>query len=314
MRLPCRSVLLAVALAATSVADAQPRAAGAAASPARVTVLYDAFGSRSSAMTKDWGYAALVEYGGARILFDTGNDAAIFARNVHAAGVDLRTLDFVVVSHRHGDHTSGLNHLLRVNPRVKIYAPREAYGVFGGSLPESFYRRADSLPREERYFEGEPPPSIRHGTPWPGAAFVFVDSLTTVAPGVTLVPTVSDVAGTRELRELSLSIRTPDGQVLLVGCSHAGIERVVAAAVPVDSAVRLIVGGLHLASAPDSVVERTALALRDRWHVQGVAPGHCTGEPGFAIFRRTFGPGFVYAGLGTRIPIAAGSGAPARPG
>ena len=142
-----------------------------------------------------------------------------------------------------------------------------------------------------------------------------MDSLTTVAPGVTLVPTVSDVAGTRELRELSLSIQTTDGQVIVVGCSHAGIERVVAAAVPVDSAVRLIVGVAALASAPDSVVERTALALRDRWHVQGVAPGHCTGEPGFAISRRTFGPGFVYSGLGTRIPIAgvAESGTPARP-
>ncbi|HEV7365603.1 MAG TPA: MBL fold metallo-hydrolase, partial [Gemmatimonadales bacterium] len=94
----------------------------------RVTILYDAFGSHQG-LTRDWGFAALVEYGGKRILFDTGNNAGIFAHNVRALGVDLRRLDFVVVSHRHGDHVAGLNYLLRVNPHVKIYAPRENFGV-----------------------------------------------------------------------------------------------------------------------------------------------------------------------------------------
>ena len=77
----------------------------AAAETARITVLYDAFG-KDAAMTKDWGYAALVEINGKRILFDTGDDPAIFAKNVKAKGVDLTKLDFVVLSHRHGDHTS----------------------------------------------------------------------------------------------------------------------------------------------------------------------------------------------------------------
>ena len=76
---------------------------------AQITVLYDAFG-KTSTMKKDWGFSALIEYGGKRILFDTGNNAEIFAHNVEAKGVDLRQLDFAVVSHRHGDHTSGLNH------------------------------------------------------------------------------------------------------------------------------------------------------------------------------------------------------------
>ena len=71
----------------------------------RVTILYDAFG-KPSMMTQDWGYSALVEYGGKRILFDIGNNPTIFARNVKAAGVDLQRLDLVVLSHRHLDHTA----------------------------------------------------------------------------------------------------------------------------------------------------------------------------------------------------------------
>jgi 7,8-dihydropterin-6-yl-methyl-4-(beta-D-ribofuranosyl)aminobenzene 5'-phosphate synthase len=103
-------------------------------STAQITVLYDAFG-KTSAMKKDWGFSAYIEYGGKRILFDTGNNAEIFAHNVAAKGVDLTNLDFAIVSHRHGDHTSGLNHLLKVNPAVTIYAPQENFGVFGAALP-----------------------------------------------------------------------------------------------------------------------------------------------------------------------------------
>lgn len=79
-------------------------AAPAQAAKAEITVLYDAFG-KTSTMTKDWGFSAFIEYAGKRILFDTGNNAEIFAHNVQAKGIDLTTLDFAIVSHRHGDHT-----------------------------------------------------------------------------------------------------------------------------------------------------------------------------------------------------------------
>ena len=85
----------------------------------KVTILYDAFGE-SKELTKDWGYSALVEHDGKRILFDTGNDAAIFEHNVKALGVDLTKLDFVVISHRHADHTTGLRYVLKVNPNVTV--------------------------------------------------------------------------------------------------------------------------------------------------------------------------------------------------
>src|SRR5437660_1050397 len=89
---------------------------------AQITILYDAFG-KTSTMTKDWGFSAFIEYGDKRILFDTGNNAEIFAHNAEAKAIDLTKLDFAVISHRHGDHTGGLNHLLKVNPGLRSYAP-----------------------------------------------------------------------------------------------------------------------------------------------------------------------------------------------
>jgi 7,8-dihydropterin-6-yl-methyl-4-(beta-D-ribofuranosyl)aminobenzene 5'-phosphate synthase len=85
----------------------------------RITVLYDAFG-KTGEMKQDWGYAVFIEFAGKRILFDTGNDPAILASNVKARHIDLSKIDFVIMSHRHGDHMGGLAYVLRVSPGVRI--------------------------------------------------------------------------------------------------------------------------------------------------------------------------------------------------
>src|SRR3954453_6566164 len=79
--------------------------------PARVTILFDAFGKPSD-LKRGWGYSSLIEYGGRRILFDTGASSAGFEHNVKSLGVGLKKLDFVVISHRHNDHTAGLHYAL----------------------------------------------------------------------------------------------------------------------------------------------------------------------------------------------------------
>src|ERR1700676_2729527 len=249
-----------------------------AAETARITVLYDAFG-KDATMTKDWGYAALVEINGKRILFDTGDDPEILAKNVKAKAVDLTRLDFVVLSHRHGDHVGGLSYLLSVNPKVRIYAPKEGFGIFGSDLPSKFYRKDESLPAEMRYYDGAPPEIMRFGTAFPGANIQLIDKTAEVVPGITLIALVSDAPGTKELKELSLAVDTPQGIVLVVGCSHPGIEAIVAEAAKINPHIHLIAGGFHLVVAPDPVIEKVATSLHDTYHVDYIAPGHCTGEP-----------------------------------
>jgi 7,8-dihydropterin-6-yl-methyl-4-(beta-D-ribofuranosyl)aminobenzene 5'-phosphate synthase len=290
-------------------------------SPPRITTLYDAFG-KTSTMQKDWGFSAFIEYGGKRILFDTGNNAEIFANNAKAKGVDLTRLDFVVVSHRHGDHTSGLNYLTSVNPGVMIFVPKENFGIFGAALPGTFYRPDESLPAEMRYFGGNAPDTLRFGSPWPKGRFTWVTQTMEAAPGFHLILLKGTWGVDLDVMEISLAIDTPEGIVLVVGCSHPTLEKIVAAAgeaIP-HKPIHLIVGGMHLLSAANEEITRVATALHDTWKVQWVAPAHCTGEPAFAILQKTFGDRYLYAGLGSTLVVGpkvmayADSGAPALSG
>src|SRR5262249_13402807 len=226
--------------------SAQPPA-DANADPAKtqITVLYDAF-SETSAMQKDFGYAALVGYGGKRIFFDTGNNTDVLAQNGKAKGIDLSRLDFVVMSHRHGDLMGGLTYVLRVNPKVTIYAPKEGFGVYGADLPSTFYRKDPALPPKQRYYDGSPPEVMRFGSAWPGAYFQLVDKNTEIASNIHLITLVSDKPGTLELRELSLVINTSEGLVIVVGCSHPGIDKIVESATAINPRIHFIAGGFHL--------------------------------------------------------------------
>ncbi|MRX07664.1 MBL fold metallo-hydrolase [Pseudoduganella sp. FT25W] len=273
--------------------------------PARVTVIFDAFGKPSD-LERGWGYSALVEYGGKRILFDAGGQYQAFADNVRKLKIDLKTLDFVVISHRHGDHTGGLAYVLEQNPHVKIYAPLET-GSFGTppSPPaaKALLRNAAGITPDLRYFNGQPPANLTIDSPWPGTKFTLIDKSVEIAPGLFLVKTVSDSKGTLELNELSLAIRTPQGLAVIVGCSHPGIERILEAASQYDRQLYTVVGGLHLVDKSDQQVSEVVSNFKTRWHIERIAAGHCTGEFAQVELERVYGDHHDHSGIGEVIAL-----------
>jgi 7,8-dihydropterin-6-yl-methyl-4-(beta-D-ribofuranosyl)aminobenzene 5'-phosphate synthase len=294
MRL-ARIILCGITLV-LQAADASPSFAAD-----RVTILYDAF-SDSPKITKDWGFAALVEYGGKRILFDTGNNAAILESNVKSLGIDLAKLDFVVISHRHTDHTTGLKYLLRVNPNVVVYVPANGANGFGGApLPPGFLRPDSSLPPSMRYFDGKYPDSVRSGKLYDAGDFRLIDKTTEIVPGIFLLFTVSNVPGMKELPELTLALKEDNGLTLVDGCSHTGIEEILSAASKIDSRFHIVFGGLHLVTTSEPEIDAIVENLKTKWKLQKIAPGHCTGEPAFARLKKAFGDNYIYAGAGRTV-------------
>jgi len=217
-----------------------------------------------------------------------------------------------VISHRHADHTSGITYLLSVNPKVKIYVPDEAWGLFARGVKNDFYRKDPSLPADMRYYGGHPPEILEAGTPWPKGNFVPVSQKTEVLPGMFILAGVSTTPGTLELEELSLAIKSPQGVILIVGCSHPGVEHILQEATAIDPHVHIMFGGLHQIQQADPEVERIATLLHDQYKLDLVAPGHCTGEPEFAALKKAFGDNYVYAGVGTVVDLPSASAASVR--
>ena len=270
----------------------------------RVTILNDAFSSRTD-LEQDWGYAALIEFEGKRILFDTGDNIAVFQKNVEALHVDLTHLDMVVITHAHGDHTSGLRYVLSKNPHVRIYVPDDPYFT-GTTLPPAFLSTdaRPELPANLRYFRGAGPQPGRKGwSAWTDTNMTAVKGDLTIAPHIRLVSLVSDKPAFKDLREISLVLETPGGLAVFVGCSHPGIERILAAAISgeSDKPVVFLAGGLHLLMDTPQQVEATLTTLQQQYHVQTLAIGHCSGELTFLEARRRWGDHDRYAGLGETV-------------
>jgi len=292
----------------------------------RILNLYDAFGKGDGKAIFDFGFSVLIEYNGKTILFDSGTDAEIFRHNVETFGVDLRKVDFAVASHSHSDHISGFDYLIEVNPKVKIYLPKDFFGLgapisfsVAGTEPE----KTQSLPKELQYFNGEKEnleikPSGRF---WKGNV-EYVTENTSIANGITLITTRSPFLGNFNkypkltasgypldseanflgLPELSLVLDTDEGQVLIVGCSHSTVEAIVRETKDYSGKkIELVMGGYHLIPYKSEELFGMAQRLKEELGVKRVAPAHCTGHLAFKVFSETYASDFIPAGLGSEI-------------
>ena len=279
--------------------------------------LYDAFGKEIQGTELGWGYSALVRFEGRTILFDAGGDADRFGRNAKALGADLKSVEFAVLSHRHGDHASGFDHAFRVNPTLKLYIPDDTMlgGGPGLRLPVAPRDIVEALPREQRYYRGEERSTTG---PW-GSRFwhaktEVVRSTKQIGPGVFLVATQSPLMGDfnrvhpgdnpvlNGFPELSLALATPQGVVLVTGCSHSGIEAIVRQTrETVGKDIQLVIGGFHLLPNTADEIRQLAHTLKQNLGVRRVAPAHCSGMLAFKIFQEIYGEDFVPAGLGSQV-------------
>ena len=73
----------------------------------------------------EWGFSALIESGGEKLLFDTGFRENTVLENAESLKVDLSAVEHVFRSHNHLDHTGGLirlrESLMSINPKAMQY-------------------------------------------------------------------------------------------------------------------------------------------------------------------------------------------------
>ena len=273
----------------------------------RITTLSENSANRGDFLA-EWGLSMLVEVDGLKILFDIG--ASISAvQNAQLLGVDLSTVDRIVLSHGHYDHTGGLREVLRrAGPKEVIAHP---------AVWQSKYGRMPGGP--ERYIGI---PFVRHGLEALGASFTLSEKPVKLSGSVMTtgeIPMVNDyeivenylyVKEGDELKQDSLSddlaliIDTDFGLVVILGCAHHGIVNTLRHVQKLTGKelVYAAIGGTHLLHASAERLKKTAAALKEIG-VQKLGVSHCTGFAASAYLAREFGDAFFLNNSGSRFTL-----------
>ena len=231
----------------------------------RFTILYDNYVHREGTQA-DWGFSCLIEGTEKTILFDTGTKPQILLHNIGVLGVDLTKVDQVIISHNHGDHTGGLAAVLERNPNVTVFFPV--------STPPEFGKRAAGLKAQA------------------------VDKPIEICRNVYLTGEMGD-----KIKEQSLVIDSPGGLIIVTGCSHQGIVKILKRAKEiVDKPIHLVFGGFHLLDKPDSEIEEIIAAFKEL-EVEKCGATHCTGDKPIAMFKTAFSENYIPMGTGKIIEV-----------
>jgi len=231
-----------------------------------ITIIYDNY-QADKRLDTDWGFACLVEYDGHKLLFDAGNKAALYKKNVKFLGINPSEIPSLFISHSHGDHTAGIPWLTEINPDIKCYLPAS----YAGSLEAS----------------GKLPPHTK----------ALKDPTRLYGP---FYSTGDDFAA---FREHGLVVKTDEGAVLITGCGHPGVVEMIKVAKEITGVeVNAVIGGLHLMRKSDSGMENIASSLK-KLGIQQICPTHCTGDHSIAFLKEAFGKGYIPGGTGRKIII-----------
>ncbi len=235
----------------------------------RLTVIYDNQ-STSDELQAAWGFSCLIEGLERTILFDTGGQGATLMANMEEIGIDPSAVDAVFLSHRHWDHTGGLQAFLQANGDVTVHA-------------------LASFPR-----------NLKDAARRSGARVVETEGAVDVCRGAQTTGEMSRENGTPEQ---SLVIGTGCGAVVITGCAHPGVVEIAERAAELAGCdILAVVGGYHLHGAGDGVVREVAERLK-ALGVGYVAPCHCTGDRAMDLLRQDFGDRCLSCGAGETIEI-----------
>jgi 7,8-dihydropterin-6-yl-methyl-4-(beta-D-ribofuranosyl)aminobenzene 5'-phosphate synthase len=233
----------------------------------------------------EWGFSALVEADGHKMLFDAGTDSMLVLNNAKEWGIDLSDVPVLILSHSHPDHTGGwhvLRNALRATHPTALSTTYVGEGFFLNRYKKDhsllYNRTGDSL----RYLSE-------------GGQLQVTRGFTQIYPGVYLTGPVprkyqeknygrstylmTDQGFVEDSvpEDMSMVIATTKGLVLLSGCGHSGIVNTLAYVQQnIPGKLYAADGGFHLLNAGEQQLDFTAKYLKAAG-MQYFVGAHCTG-------------------------------------
>ncbi len=263
-----------------------------------VTCIVDNAVQRSSKFWGEHGVAFLIETEDGRVLFDTGQSGAVLLHNLDVLGVDVVTLDGLIISHAHYDHTGGLAALLeRLRPGIPLYASPELFR-------ERFSRRGKTT-RSIGLVLTKEDLGVRLGLQLSAKPQEVMPGVRTTGE-IQSRPEPEGSSSHHWMREgnglvqdayrddMGVVLKVDGGLAVLCGCCHAGllntlehVRRMFA------QPIVAVAGGLHLNSVPPEQIRRVVEVLKGMESVRCVYPNHCTGETAFLALTQALGSSVV---------------------
>lgn len=245
--------------------------------------------SNNKALTgfsEEHGFSMLIKFDNSKILFDTGNGVA-FRNNISTLGIDISTIDSLVLSHGHYDHGGNIDFVYQLSPSIKIFHhPLVIKKRFSIHKDRDPMVRMIGLSPENR--------AILTNTSTDSVTFAVMEP-TQVVDGIFMTgeiprlsaedaggPFFDDGAGNvidTIPDDQAIWMNGDDGLIIITGCCHSGLINSVEYIRKVSGVqkVKAIIGGLHLAKASESRV-RESINYINGLNLKVIYPGHCTGE------------------------------------
>ena len=217
-------------------------------------------------LQEGWGFSCLVDLGRRKILFDTGADSKAFFSNLQKLNIACDEITDVVYSHKHSDHIAGFEELVaKLKKGSRLFLPR-------------------------KFPSKEIPPTIHTE---------IVKDFKEIDAGVySLV-----LKGGFFLYEQALLVETQKGLVVITGCAHPGIIRILQEVQKrLKRPIHLVLGGFHLFRDKQNQIDEIVDQFKTM-KVQMAAPCHCSGNLAIERFHQAFHDSFYKIGTGTILTL-----------
>jgi len=273
----------------------------------KATVLCENCVFSNTGAIAEHGWSVYIESDQGNFLFDTGQGKGII-NNARHFKKDLSTIQGIMISHHHYDHTGGLLDVLEQTGKVNVYSHPELFK--NSYVVDEGKEKNIGIPFRREILESR------------GAQFKFNTGFSEIIPNLMLsgeIPRLTEFekgskrfllkTGEGYTQDLifddqTLIVNTEEGLIIILGCSHSGMINIINHIIDKTGKnhIRTMIGGTHLGPASEETKEKTIQALK-KFDIEKIGVSHCTGlETSMRLFQE-FGSRFFFCNVGTEIKI-----------
>ncbi len=265
----------------------------------KITTLIENKSGNIKGLKSEHGLSIFIEVDGKNVLFDLGQSGNIID-NAKKLKIDLKSLDYVIISHGHYDHSGGLKRLVKeINPKIKLYVGKGFFNKKYRSEDAKDYEYIGN-PFDEKFLEEN------------NIDVEYVDrDITQVTDNLLIFTNIirnKEFENTNQtmyleekgeykkdmfLDEISVGIKTDKGLVVLVGCSHVGIVNILDTIIKrTNMNIYGLVGGTHLVKEDDEKINKIIDFFKEE-NIKIIGACHCTGKQGLTMLGQQLEESFI---------------------